>query len=441
MASEYKSRGGSYIGPKDDRAKHLDQWTREDWQMKDGDSNANTDDNSKPEEVSHRYLPKKAWAKMGEEEKEETERRKVEGSLRGEQFVGNTEEAIEAKREAAEEVREGMEEEEQGMGKIVGGGGEVEHEDAAKKQGGKTKEGIGGAEQAFRPKKHDALEKERAEVAEVVEVVEVVDSQDSAMEVEKHEPPKRHFGGHKSTTKKGGESAGVKAAKQHFIPKTHKVNQPTEYTEPTKGSESNKQKEGGEIEIVEEGGEEGAEEPADDGSGEYKPKNEEDVVTEEVDTPTVTEADNEEDMTHIDAERILDAEEKIIDLTTKKDAISVEIGEEAEYSPDIETVEEVIEDEDYVDKEVDEEVKKEKPQRMTKNRQQKLEGKVSKQGVGAGGGKHAGDKRKASGGGGKRKIHEHGAVEQRRKAGQMGKNVKGDGEQVFKPKKQKTRAS
>src|SRR5215213_6554502 len=45
-----------------------------------------------------RYLPKEAWKEMSDEEKRETERRKREGSKRGEQFVANTEEARRARR-------------------------------------------------------------------------------------------------------------------------------------------------------------------------------------------------------------------------------------------------------------------------------------------------------------------------------------------------------
>ena len=89
MASEYKKRGGAYKGPKDEKAKHLDQWTKEDWLTKDGDKSAN--DNTNMRGVSHRYLPRKAWEMLDEEEKEVADKGKVEGSLKGEQKVLNTE--------------------------------------------------------------------------------------------------------------------------------------------------------------------------------------------------------------------------------------------------------------------------------------------------------------------------------------------------------------
>ena len=47
-----------------------------------------------------RYLPKKAWAKLSKEEREETERKKRAGSRRGEQFVANTDKAKKASKAA-----------------------------------------------------------------------------------------------------------------------------------------------------------------------------------------------------------------------------------------------------------------------------------------------------------------------------------------------------
>src|SRR3954451_23396225 len=87
MASEYKKRGGGYNTSKegkDESQKHLDKWTKEEWQTKEGSGTARQDDDSRK-----RYLPKKAWEGMNEEEKEETEDKKVEGSKEGKQFVGN----------------------------------------------------------------------------------------------------------------------------------------------------------------------------------------------------------------------------------------------------------------------------------------------------------------------------------------------------------------
>ena len=95
MASEYKKRGGGYTTDKsnqDESQKHLNQWTNEEWQTKDGSGNAKNEDGSR-----QRYLPKKAWENMSEQEKEETDEKKQAESKEGKQFVGNTEEAKDAR--------------------------------------------------------------------------------------------------------------------------------------------------------------------------------------------------------------------------------------------------------------------------------------------------------------------------------------------------------
>lgn len=88
MASEYKKamneRGEEpYTTDKSEQSesqKHLNEWTKEDWQTSDGQGKAKQDDGTEK-----RYLPKKAWENMTEEEKEETNAKKVEGSAKGEQ--------------------------------------------------------------------------------------------------------------------------------------------------------------------------------------------------------------------------------------------------------------------------------------------------------------------------------------------------------------------
>ena len=92
LAREYEKRGGGYKGEKDESQKHLEEWTREEWQTKQGDANARQDDGE-----TRRYLPKKAWENLSEEEKEETERKKREGSRQGKQHVDNTGAAKEAR--------------------------------------------------------------------------------------------------------------------------------------------------------------------------------------------------------------------------------------------------------------------------------------------------------------------------------------------------------
>lgn len=100
MASEYKKRGGSYTTDKetgqDESQKHLSQWTEEEWQTKEGNANAAKDNGTRK-----RYLPKKAWEAMSEDEKEETEARKEEGEKQGKQFAENTERAKEERKKAS----------------------------------------------------------------------------------------------------------------------------------------------------------------------------------------------------------------------------------------------------------------------------------------------------------------------------------------------------
>ena len=47
-----------------------------------------------------RYLPKKAWASLSPEEREDTDQKKRAGSKQGKQFVANTEKAKRAGRAA-----------------------------------------------------------------------------------------------------------------------------------------------------------------------------------------------------------------------------------------------------------------------------------------------------------------------------------------------------
>lgn len=96
LAQEYEKRGGGYRGEKDESQKDLEEWTDEEWQMKEGGADAREDGETR------RYLPKKAWENMSEEEKDETEKRKRKGSRAGEQYVPNTKEAKRARKEAAE---------------------------------------------------------------------------------------------------------------------------------------------------------------------------------------------------------------------------------------------------------------------------------------------------------------------------------------------------
>ena len=93
LTQEYEKRGGGYKGDKDESQKNLERWTEEEWQTQEGGARARGDDGE-----TRRYLPKKAWENMSEQEKRETESKKREGSRRGQQHVANTGEAKKARK-------------------------------------------------------------------------------------------------------------------------------------------------------------------------------------------------------------------------------------------------------------------------------------------------------------------------------------------------------
>lgn len=93
LAQEYEKRGGGYRGKKGKAQRSLSKWTREKWTTSDGKP-ANRPGGMR------RYLPAKAWAKLTPEQRRATNRKKIIGSRRGEQFVSNTEKAKKAGRSA-----------------------------------------------------------------------------------------------------------------------------------------------------------------------------------------------------------------------------------------------------------------------------------------------------------------------------------------------------
>ncbi len=95
LTQEYEKRGGGYKAEKGQSQKNLEKWTEDEWQTKEGEADARQDDGE-----TKRYLPKKAWENMSEEEKEETEQKKREGSKKGQQYVSNTKEAKKARKNA-----------------------------------------------------------------------------------------------------------------------------------------------------------------------------------------------------------------------------------------------------------------------------------------------------------------------------------------------------
>lgn len=83
----YKDAGGTYEGKKPSaKDNKMKKWTKEEWQTKDGKG-----DKAKQKDGStKRYLPKKAWGKLSDEEKKATDDKKRSASRKGEGVTSNT---------------------------------------------------------------------------------------------------------------------------------------------------------------------------------------------------------------------------------------------------------------------------------------------------------------------------------------------------------------
>jgi hypothetical protein len=86
LAQEYRKAGGGYRGGIRKTQRSLKRWTREKWTTSDGKP-ANRPGGMR------RYLPAKAWSRLTPTERRATNRKKIEGSRRGNQFVRNTQKA------------------------------------------------------------------------------------------------------------------------------------------------------------------------------------------------------------------------------------------------------------------------------------------------------------------------------------------------------------
>jgi hypothetical protein len=98
LVKEYEKQGGSYIGKKDEAAHSLEEWTKQEWQTKDGKTQARQPGKTK------RYLPKKVWDKLTDEERKEAETAKVKGSKTGEQHIAYSKAVIKAIEEVKNEA-------------------------------------------------------------------------------------------------------------------------------------------------------------------------------------------------------------------------------------------------------------------------------------------------------------------------------------------------
>ncbi len=94
VTHEYEKQGGDYKKSKTGAQKSLESWGDEQWTTSDGKKAERKDGTT-------RYLPKEAWEKLSEKEKEATNKKKQEGSRAGEQFVSNTPAASTARKKAS----------------------------------------------------------------------------------------------------------------------------------------------------------------------------------------------------------------------------------------------------------------------------------------------------------------------------------------------------
>ncbi|NJP31848.1 DUF5872 domain-containing protein [Micromonospora thermarum] len=93
LTKEYEKRGGGYQGPKDERQRSLQRWGAEEWQTRKGDTRARKDGETS------RYLPKRAWERLSDEERRATDAKKKRASASGRQYVANTAPARRARRD------------------------------------------------------------------------------------------------------------------------------------------------------------------------------------------------------------------------------------------------------------------------------------------------------------------------------------------------------
>lgn len=93
VAQKYRAAGGGYRGKPSKTQRSLKKWTKERWRTSDG----------APAERpggTRRYLPDAAWEKLTPGQRKATNRKKIEGSRAGRQFVPNTRNAAKAGRQA-----------------------------------------------------------------------------------------------------------------------------------------------------------------------------------------------------------------------------------------------------------------------------------------------------------------------------------------------------
>lgn len=93
VAQRYEKAGGGYTGSRTKAQKNLSKWTKEKWTTSDGKPAIRNSGTT-------RYLPEKAWKELTPKQKQATNRKKLQASKQGKQFVPNTRAARTAGRNA-----------------------------------------------------------------------------------------------------------------------------------------------------------------------------------------------------------------------------------------------------------------------------------------------------------------------------------------------------
>lgn len=91
LTQAYERAGGGYTGPRTATQRSLRRWTGERWRTSDGRPAIQGSS-------TRRYLPDAAWRRLSPGQRAATNRKKLEGSRRGRQFVANTSAAAQAGR-------------------------------------------------------------------------------------------------------------------------------------------------------------------------------------------------------------------------------------------------------------------------------------------------------------------------------------------------------
>lgn len=95
VALAYRKAGGGYRGGKTGKQRSLSKWTKQKWRTSDGKR-------ARRGGVTRRYLPASAWSRLTVGQRAATNRKKIQGSRRGEQFVSNTAAAKRARKRSSQ---------------------------------------------------------------------------------------------------------------------------------------------------------------------------------------------------------------------------------------------------------------------------------------------------------------------------------------------------